>query len=421
VQTRLLANLVRELTEETSPKRELVVFDTTLARFALRVRPRSAPDKPWPSMYFVRYVGPDGRERKMKIGSPATMPLDEARKAARAVLAIVDQGGDPAAEKAAAREQWSIGQAAEVYLASSDHRRKTAKVQKGEIAALRLHVAYRLEHTPLARLDVPRVRRLIRDIEIDTRTNARGRRLGGPGAARKTIRILSAMLSWCVNEGRLDRNPLIGALRLDGDGERETVLTESAQYAALFRATDELVTAGELREASRAFLTVAALTGMRRSELQGLHWRDVNLADRRITLPTSKGARLARRGPKTEVISLPPYAAAALASIRPESASDDDRVFIPRRGQAYEINRDWITVRAKAGLPANLTLHGLRHSAGTVAVMAGLSGPEVQKLLRHRNISTTAKYIHLADRARLQDRAMAGVVPPLPEDKRTGT
>ena len=40
-------------------------------------------------------------------------------------------------------------------------------------------------------------------------------------------------------------------------------------------------------------------------------------------------------------------------------------------------------------------------------IMAGLTTAEVQKLLRHRNISTTAKYVHLADRARLQDRAVA--------------
>jgi site-specific recombinase XerD len=43
--------------------------------------------------------------------------------------------------------------------------------------------------------------------------------------------------------------------------------------------------------------------------------------------------------------------------------------------------------------------------------MAGLSLPEVQRLLRHRNITTVQKYIHLADRARLQDRAMAAVAP----------
>jgi hypothetical protein len=67
-----------------------------------------------------------------------------------------------------------------------------------------------------------------------------------------------------------------------------------------------------------------------------------------------------------------------------------------------EINRDWLRIRKAAGLPADLTLHGLRHSVGTVAVIAGMSAPEVQKLLRHRNIGATAKYLHLADRARLQ-------------------
>jgi site-specific recombinase XerD len=70
-------------------------------------------------------------------------------------------------------------------------------------------------------------------------------------------------------------------------------------------------------------------------------------------------------------------------------------------------------VRDAAGLPPDLTLHGLRHSIGTVSVIAGLSAPEVQKLLRHRNISTTARYVHLAEavESRLQDRATAHLLP----------
>jgi integrase len=110
-------------------------------------------------------------------------------------------------------------------------------------------------------------------------------------------------------------------------------------------------------------------------------------------------------------------------SIRPERPAPEDQVFVPLQGDVIEINRDWLKVRAKAGLPEELTLHGLRHSAGTVAIIAGLSTAEVQKLLRHRNISTTAKYIHLAEasRSRLQDRAMAGVLPtgPATQDGQT--
>jgi integrase len=100
--------------------------------------------------------------------------------------------------------------------------------------------------------------------------------------------------------------------------------------------------------------------------------------------------------------------------------------------------RDASEQRGRAAVQAtgDLVLHGLRHSgeteaflpdmhvrytaagretrmSGTVAVMAGLSLPEVQKLLRHRNVTTTTKYIHLAEASqlRLQDRAMAAVMP----------
>jgi integrase len=77
------------------------------------------------------------------------------------------------------------------------------------------------------------------------------------------------------------------------------------------------------------------------------------------------------------------------------------------------VNREWVRVREAAGLPKDLTLHGSRHSIGTVSVLAGLSAPEVQKLLRHRNITTTAKYVHLAEavQSRLQDRATAHLQP----------
>lgn len=418
MQERLTAARVRQLTEAgqgQAPVKDTVVFDTVLPRFALRLKPpRPGHPERWASWYFVRYVAPDGRERKYRIGSPVTMALDEARKAARAVLRRVDEGGDPAADRADLRAAWTVREAAEAYLASPDFARKTDKTRACDTGTLKNHVCYRLANEKLNNLDVPAVRRLVRDIENDSRLNSRRRQLGGNGAARKVVRVLSAMLTWAVGEGRLARNPIIGNLRLAGDGVRETVLTEPGQYAALLQTMDELVAAGKLRSQSRAFLVVAAFTGMRRNELRTMRWGQVDLSERRINLTATKGGKLARTGLKTEMVSLPPIAAAALARIRPDDAAPQDQVFIPVRGQVIAINRDWARVRAAAGLPGDLTLHGLRHSVGTLGVMAGLSLPEVQRLLRHRTIATTTKYIHLADRARLQDRAMAAMAP-LPE------
>jgi integrase len=347
------------------------------------------------------------------------MDLSALRTAARAALAIADAGRNPAAERDARAAAWIVRQLWQAYRASPEFTRHTPKVQDGIVAAFSLHIVPRFGNERLADIDIPMVRRLMRAIAADNRTNARRRKLGGPGAARKVVRLFSSALTWAVAEGQLSRNPIIGSLRLDGDGARETVITEPAQYAALFEAMDRMMADGELRPAVRAFLVSAALTGMRRGELQALRWGQVDLTQRRITLTTSKGAKLARRGLKTENISLPPLAAAALAEIRPEDAAHDERVFLPRQGEALEVNRSWRRVRAAAGLPGDLTLHGLRHSIGTTAVLSGLSAPEVQALLRHRNITTTARYIHLAEatQSRLQDRATAHLVA----DRRAGS
>jgi len=420
VQTKLTAAFVRRIATEEPPARDTVVFDLALPRFALRVKPPVRPGRQWSSWFFVRWVDASGRERKLRIGAPATHELDEARKAAKAVLRRIDEGADPAADRAQARQAWTIADAAAAYQDSADFARKTKETREGDAAKLRLHIVPHIGALELAKLDVPAVKRLLRAVETDKRTNARKRRLGGPGAARKTARVLSAMCSFAVGEGRLARHPLIGALRLTGDGERDTVIDRPEDYAALLSAMDRLVADGALRAASRTFIICAAYTGLRRGELRTLRWGQVDLGERRITLTSTKGAKLARRGPKTETVSLPPIAAAALAGIRPEDASDDDQVFVPHRGRLVEVNRDWLRVRDAAGLPGDLTLHGLRHSVGTVAIIAGMSTAEVQKLLRHRNVSTTSKYVHLADRARLQDRAMAAVSPLATDAPGTG-
>jgi integrase len=203
---------------------------------------------------------------------------------------------------------------------------------------------------------------------------------------------------------------------LPASAPRECVITEPAQYQALFETMDAMVEEGNLRPAVRAFFIVAALTGMRRGELQGLRWRDVDLGQRRITITNSKGAKLSRGGgPRTEVVSLPPFAAAAIAAIRRDDAEDDEQVFAPQPGaSALYVNNHWQRVRDRAGLPGELVLHGLRHSAGTVAILSGMSTLETAKLLRHRSVNITQRYVHLAETARYQDRALGHLAPAVP-------
>lgn len=79
----------------------------------------------------------------------------------------------------------------------------------------------------------------------------------------------------------------------------------------------------------------------------------------------------------------------------------DSLVFKPRTGdQPLNLSAPWRIVRAEAGLPEGLGLHGLRHSVGSHMAMNGAEAAEIMWALGHHQLSTANRYLHLADKAR---------------------
>jgi integrase/recombinase XerD len=48
----------------------------------------------------------------------------------------------------------------------------------------------------------------------------------------------------------------------------------------------------------------------------------------------------------------------------------------------------------RAGLPAAVSMHWLRHAPGSHALDRGATLPEVQETLGHNNVATTSGYLH---------------------------
>lgn len=66
---------------------------------------------------------------------------------------------------------------------------------------------------------------------------------------------------------------------------------------------------------------------------------------------------------------------------------------------AISVSRAVKTAMIRAGYSSKrLSAHSLRHTAATVALMAGATLRQVQQVLRHRNISVTTIYLHDLDR-----------------------
>ena len=132
--------------------------------------------------YFVRYTAPDG-DRGSRSATRRTMTLDEARVSARATLGIVDKAVTPA-ERTALRQAWTSARRSRPTAPA----RVPAQERQGPDDDQRLltnHIVHRLGRER-CRPRLPAVRRLMRSIEGDKRTNRK--RSSAARIARKAVR-----------------------------------------------------------------------------------------------------------------------------------------------------------------------------------------------------------------------------------------
>jgi integrase len=167
-------------------------------------------------------------------------------------------------------------------------------------------------------------------------------------------------------------------------------------------------------EAARRMTVVALSTGLRRGELLGLRWKDVDLLERAVSVRqqfvrneiTTPKSRAGRR-----TVPLGPVAADALEEQWKTSRhrADDSIVFShPALGTPLDPSK-LSTYARKALTKANVTesfrpWHGLRHTALTETAAAGVPGLVVQAKAGHAHGSTTERYLH-AHKTRFPDAA----------------
>ena len=164
------------------------------------------------------------------------------------------------------------------------------------------------------------------------------------------------------------------------------------------------------------FYYLAVLTGLRRSELCGLQWDNVDLVRARLsvvkTLQRIKGHGLVEGQPKTErsrrSIALDPEAVDLLQAIRNQQMTQQlaagpmwqntGYVFTELDGRPVipdQVTQDFARVIRRLGLP-HLTLHGLRHAHATLMLTEGVHLKVVSERLGHSNIAITADtYSHV--------------------------
>lgn len=160
---------------------------------------------------------------------------------------------------------------------------------------------------------------------------------------------------------------------------------------------------------ARAALTTAYAAGLRASETVGLKVADIDSDRMLIQVHHGKGA-------KDRTVMLSPQLLGILRTYwrlaRPEGWLFPGRGDKPIDVQVYR------SATKAAGLTKRVSAHTLRHSFATHLLEGGTDIRIIQVLLGHNNLSTTARYTHVATStiAKTQspfDRLTIEVVPPV--------
>jgi integrase len=257
----------------------------------------------------------------------------------------------------------------------------------------------------LGRMKLSDIRRYRVSEFVDDQTKA-GR---GTVTVRRLVTLLGTIFANAVKDELIPTNPAQGADRPMLDRDRVKPWEPEQVRTFLERCAKHRV---------GALFEVAILTGLRRGEITGLHWEDVDLAARKIVVRrnrvTANGRVLEQKTTKTQAglrtIALSDFAVATLLAWQLRQAEEaksaaeawrtDGHVFTMEDGRPLDpayVTRLFQKLRKGQGkeLPP-LTFHGLRHCHASLMLASGADLAVVSKLLGHKSITITADiYGHL--------------------------
>ena len=405
----------------TAPEKQRWLWDSEIKGFGIVVRPSGVHS------FVFNYRDRHGRQKNITIGKIGGLTPEAARKRAEEHRRAVVDGRDPLAEKTAARTAMTAGDLFDRYMDSDAFRKKALSTQAVDRGRIEAHLRPLLGATRLPALTPVDIERTFKkiiagDTAVDKASKKKRGRIrvrGGEGTARMAIRLLRSILNWGKKTrtvpAEFQADVALG-VDIGRDGKRDLILDDPASYARLWQALDRLTDPDRLEEGERLLraeaadaIRVIALTGARRGEITGLRWSHVDLKAGTLTLPAGEH-KTGRKTGAARIIGLPALASAII--VRQKEGRPDDLVFKPTRdGARLDLSARWREVRKAAQLPTDIGLHGLRHSLASHMAMSGAEASEIMTALGHRDITTSARYVHWArdQRQKLAEKAAAGI------------
>lgn len=146
----------------------------------------------------------------------------------------------------------------------------------------------------------------------------------------------------------------------------------------------------------------------RKTELFNLRWEDVDFADSRVRLYTRK-----RRDGSLEYDWLPMTEALYQALLSHRQKSINEWVFPdPLTGKPYWYRYHWMRRLCDKAKLKRFGLHSIRHLTASILAKENVSMIDIQAVLRHKNLSTTERYIRRLTTVRSALKVLPGRKSP---------
>lgn len=320
------------------------------------------------SKTFFLYKRINGRPDKIKLGRFPEISVEQARKAAYAVITDISKGINPKDEKILSSKEISFAEFFNEYM--EKHSRLHKKCWKEDEGKYRLYL------TSLSRKRISTIQK--GDI---IQLHASIAQKSGIYAANRTLALISVVFNKAISWGWQGTNPCVGVKKFR-EKSRDRFI-QNDEIPRFFEALNN-----ESNNLFKDFFYICLLTGARRRNVQAMNWRDISLERAEWNIKETKNG-------ESQTIPLIPQILEILKSRLKDRIND--WVFpsiTSRSGHIEEPKKAWDRILKAAGIE-NLRIHDLRRTLGSWQAATGANSYIIGKSLGHKDPQSTAIYARL--------------------------
>jgi integrase len=337
-------------------KRDAIFFDDDLTGFGHRLR--LASNGRTLRSWIVQYRA-GSRTRRVLLGAADVLTAKQAREAAKAVLAKVTLGQDPAGERAdrASKDRVTFKALADQYLAwkETQVRASTFRATKNYLSGDYFRPLHAKAIDSVSRKDVAAC------ILAATRKH-------GMAAAALARAALSAFFTWDMQQGFAEANPVIGTAMPKQNAPRDRILSD-AELSKVWLACDD----SDFGRIVRLLI----LTGCRRSEVGGMAWSELDFEGGSWTIPKERS-----KNARAHVLPLMPLMLKVLDGV--PQRFERDQLFGERFAGGFS---QWDQDKSKFDQQIDISepwrLHDIRRSVATKMADIGIAPHIIETILNH--------------------------------------